>query len=395
MKNIEQRGEITFRFIPDTRPNSQGKVKIYLRFYRRGNKIKDYNTGIWWDRPLFDTQKEIFLPRFDKDSEEQLNNIKINHMKSILNRLSAESFLMGKGLTVDDYLNQLQGYSSAEDFVHFVTKNNNYEYNKDIIQYATWRRHRSSLNRLIEFWGSNIIPIHEITLDKIKEFDAYWRSKKKKRNTITGYHKDIKKQLAEAVRKNIIRESPYDHFSFSYVDGNREALDQDEVKALMQLFYQEDILPTLKEVLRRFLFSCLTGLRISDTHQITDRMIQNGVLKYKPVKGSKYGKHIALPLPKAALSLIEGRKGKLFEPLSDKHINFLLKIIAAKAQIEKNLTYHCARDTFGTIFVELGGDIKTLKELMGHTNIKTTEIYLKMSDKRKVNLMNNFDQMFG
>src|SRR5690606_3127022 len=112
-----------------------------------------------------------------------------------------------KGLTLDDYLNQLQGYSSAEDFVHFVTKNNNYEYNKDIIQYATWRRHRSSLNRMIEFWGSKIIPIHEITLDKIKEFDAFWRSKKKKRNTITGYHKDIKKQLAEAVRKNIIRES--------------------------------------------------------------------------------------------------------------------------------------------------------------------------------------------
>ena len=92
--------------------------------------------------------------------------------------------------------------------------------------------------------------------------------------------------------------------------------------------------------------------------------------------------------------LIEGREGRLFEPMTDQHINLMLKILATKANIQKRLSYHCARDTFGTLFIELGGDIKTLKELMGHYSIKTTEIYLKMSDKRKAMLMNNFDVMF-
>src|SRR5690606_12454445 len=339
--------------------------------------------------------RELAISRHDDDSEEKLCNLKINHLKSLLHRLDAESFLNGSDNSLDVYLNALNSYSTNTDFVFFVIKNNNYEYNKDIIKYPTWRRHRSSLNRLIEFCGTDYIPIHTITPKLITEFDAFWKTKKKKRNTIAGFHKDLKKQLNAAVAKRLIKTNPYSKFRFSYVAGDRDPLDQDEVKKLLALFFEEELNESIKEVLRRFLFSCLTGLRISDTHVVTRKMIVNNVLKFTPVKGREYNKTIKLPLPQTALMLIEGREGLLFEKATDQHINLMLKIIAGIVKLEKNLTYHCARDTFGTIFVELGGDIKTLKELMGHTNIKTTEIYLKMSDKRKVNLMNNFDKMFA
>lgn len=395
MEEFAQKTELSYKFIADNKVNIQGKVKIYLRFYRKGVKIKDHNTGIRCVKEYFDPKAEIIRESKKNDSETQMNNLKINHLKAKLHRLDAKSFISGRINSLNDYLNILEGYASTEDFVYFSTQNNNYEYNKDIIKYPTWRRHRSSLNRLIEFWGSDIIPINEITLDKIKEFDAYWKKRKRKRNTIAGYHKDIKKQLNEAVQKQLIASNPYDRFKFSYVDGNREALEQEELVILLELYEKGTLTPSVQEVLRRFLFSCLSGLRISDTHVVKRGMIINDTLIYTPTKGFEYNKTIKLPLPQTALMLIEGRDDLLFDKMSDKHINALLKIIAGIAGIDKNLSYHCARDTFGTIFVELGGDIKTLKDLMGHSSIKTTEIYLKMSDKRKVKLMNNFDSLFA
>lgn len=395
MEEFAKKKELTYRFIADNKVNVQGKVKIYLRFYRNGVKVKDHNIGVRCLKGSFDPRAEIIKEAIKNDSETQMNNLKINHMKSKLHRLDAKSFISGQTIGLQDYLNILEGYSSTDDFVYFSTQNNNYEYNKDIIKYPTWKRHRSSLYRLIEFWGSDIIPINEITTAKIEEFDAYWRRRKRKRNTIAGYHKDIKKQLNEAVEKQLISANPYDKFKFSYVDGDRVALEQEEVRKLLELYHKGTLTDSVQKVLRRFLFSCLTGLRISDTHVVKRGMIINDVLIFTPTKGYEYSKTIKLPLPQTALMLIEDRKDLLFDRMSDKYINELLKIIAGIAGIQKRLTYHCARDTFGTIFMELGGDIKTLKDLMGHSSIKTTEIYLKMSDKRKIHLMNNFDSMFA
>lgn len=394
MEKLNPTGEIMYRFIADNKVNVQGKVKIYLRFYRNGVKIKDHFTGVRTNKERFDPKAEIIKPVDKVDSETELNNLKINHMKTKLHRLDAKSFITANKNELADYLNILQGYSSTEDFVYFATKNNNYEYNKDIIKYHTWKQHRASLNKFIEFWKADIIPFSDINLNKIREFDAYWKKIGRKRNTITGYHKDIKKHLNEAVRKQIIESNPYDGFKFSYVDGDRKPLEQDELIKLLKLYHKGILTESVQKVLRRFLFSCLTGLRISDTHLVHRKMIINNTLYFTAKKGMESNKIIKLPLPQTALMLIEGHDGLLFESMSDKHINELLKIIAGIAEIPKNLTYHCARDTFGTIFMELGGDIKTLKELMGHSSIRTTEIYLKMSDKRKHTLMNNFDTMF-
>ena len=70
-----------------------------------------------------------------------------------------------------------------------------------------------------------------------------------------------------------------------------------------------------------------------------------------------------------------------------------LKVLAHKAGISKKLTFHVSRDTFATLFIELGGDVATLKEILGHSDVKTTMIYVKMSEKRKELLMSKFDSL--
>ncbi|MGJ1295519.1 phage integrase SAM-like domain-containing protein [Sphingobacterium spiritivorum] len=391
-KNV-QNNQVAYHLAADTKANKEGLVKIYIRFYK-GRIKKDYFTGVRWPADKFDKAQQILLPRHKNDIDHQPNTLILDQKKTTLHKLALSSYLKGIELTIEDYLQALDKRTLSLDFVNFMSQNINHQYNKNIIVYDTWRRHRSSLNKFVEYWGEPNISIHEITLSKIQEFDGYWRARNKANNTVAGYHKDIKNYLSKAVFNGYIESSPYEHFKFKYVDGDREALNQDEVKILYKLLNTDLLSDNESEVLRRFLFSCMTGIRISDTHRVKSEMIMDNVLVFKPTKGLKYGKILRIPLPSIALSLIQDRAGLLFKPLSSQYINRCLKLIAHYAGIKKRLSYHCARDTFGTIFIELGGDIKSCSDLMGHSSTKVTSIYIKMADKRKTTLMSNFDSIF-
>ncbi|MDC2422240.1 tyrosine-type recombinase/integrase, partial [Bacteroides ovatus] len=68
-----------------------------------------------------------------------------------------------------------------------------------------------------------------------------------------------------------------------------------------------------------------------------------------------------------------------------------LKEIADICGIKKNLTFHLARHTFATHLLEQGTDLRTIQELMGHTDIKTTAIYLHVSNAYKAKIPNPLD----
>jgi len=384
---------ITYFLAADTKPNTAGEVKIYLRFYQKGRKT-DYFTGIRWPADRFDKTNQCLLKRQAHDPDCLAYNLLLGEIKKVAHQVHLDAFANNKEINIATYLSALGAKNPTLDFVAFAKSEVNTLYNRDVILYHTWRQHRTAITKFSEFLKNKPLPIARFNLDIIQHFDAYAR-REKASNTVAGYHKVLKKFLNVAVRKGLIDDNPYKDFKFRYVDGDRQALTQEEVKRLRAMFDRGAFIGTEKEVLRRFLFSCLTGIRISDTHRVRRSDITDNVLKFKPKKGLKYGKIVQIPLPAAAIKLIEGREDLLFEPTSDKHINDLLKIIAAKAGIPKRLTYHCARDTFGTIFIELGGDIKSLADLMGHSSTKTTAIYLKMSDQRKKHLMTNFDNLFS
>ena len=71
-----------------------------------------------------------------------------------------------------------------------------------------------------------------------------------------------------------------------------------------------------------------------------------------------------------------------------------IKVWAANAGIKKDITFHTARHTFGTMMLTLGADIYTTSKLMGHTRIATTEIYAKIIDKKMNDAMGLIDKFF-
>ena len=165
-------------------------------------------------------------------------------------------------------------------------------------------------------------------------------------------------------------------------DVRREYLTNDELDELAST-------PCANDLIRRAsLFSALTGLRHSDIQKLkwSEISIENGQPKLnftqKKTKGVEY-----TPISEQAL-LLCGEFGKpddlVFEGLMNAAwINRPLKKWILDAGISKNITFHCFRHTFATLQIANGTDIYIVKDLLGHTNVKTTQIYAKVMNEKK------------
>lgn len=390
--SVQSNSNLSIHIVLDGKKNKAGLEKLIVRF-KQQRKKREYFLGIRWTPEHYDREKETLLPRYPKDPDVEKHNHYIQEIKSRFHKMSLDAYVRNKFIIIDDYISAITHYGSRTDLLQYMEVTFKEQYLKKIISYETHKKHKSVHGKLKKFFGGSL-PMLYLDSKKIQELDADYRSKGYKPNTITSLHKVFAKYIRMAIDDGLMEKDPYDKLKFTYVPGERVALKQDEVKKLYKAF-DDQILDMIEhEVLRRFLFSCLTGLRISDTHRITSEHIQGDCIIFSPSKTRRTGKTVTIPLPAAARKLIEGRKGKLFAPFADQSINRILKRIAKTCEVNERLSYHSARDTFGTIFIELGGDIKSLCDLMGHSSTKITEIYLKMADSRKVQLMNNFDRLF-
>lgn len=393
----------TFTVIPDSKPDKQGLSKIYFRLVVNGVK-KDINIGVKWPVAFFDKARQEISPRYKGDPDVLAGNLKINEMKAIAHRLDVNAFVKKMPLTIKNILQEFDSVGSSEDFFQFYLAAAKHGKENKFFQEKTYYRHISTLRTFRNFLqGINILPICDIDLELIEKFNHYALTiLKVKNNTVSGYHKDLKKYLGIAVKQGLIPESPYSNFKFKYVDGEREALTTEQLSSLFKLYNARafeingKLIPLSAEhydILRRFLFSCMTGIRISDTHHLTTENVKNNVLVFQIAKGKyRSGKILKIPLSEVALSLIKDRQQVLFNPYSDQYINECLKYIAGWAGIPIRLTYHVARDTFATQYIIFGGDLKTLSELLGHSSIKITAIYVKMTLEIKLQHLNNFNR---
>lgn len=155
-----------------------------------------------------------------------------------------------------------------------------------------------------------------------------------------------------------------------------------------------------EQIKRAFLFSCFSGLRISDIK----------TLKWGDLKANSDGmaieklqvktkQQITIPLSANALEWLPDRGagkdgGLVFVLPSYFTINRGVKKWAMDAGIKKDVTFHIARHTFATTLLSLGADIYTTSKLLGHKNLRTTQIYAEVVNKKKVEAVNLFDKVF-
>ena len=169
----------------------------------------------------------------------------------------------------------------------------------------------------------------------------------------------------------------------------RAYLTIDELERLANKEFSSERLERMRDI---FLFSCYTGLAYIDVKTLTtDNLVQKADGKWWIVtKRTKTEVPVNVPLLEIPMRLIKKyeplRKGNLVFPVySNQKSNDYLKEIAALCDIHKDVTFHVARHTFATtVTLENGVPIESVSKMLGHTNVQTTQIYARITE-RKIN----------
>jgi len=145
----------------------------------------------------------------------------------------------------------------------------------------------------------------------------------------------------------------------------------------------------LEQVKDIFVFSCFCGLAYIDVKNLRDNNIRtsfNGGM-WIMGKREKTGVSFSIPLmeiPKLILDKYKGTlpDGHVLPVISNQKMNAYLKEIGDVCGINKNLTFHLARHTFATLTLTKGVSIESVSKMLGHTNIQTTQIYARITDRK-------------
>ena len=206
------------------------------------------------------------------------------------------------------------------------------------------------------------VDFADLTYTFVKDFDAWLREKGKGVNTIAKHLRQLRTLINEAISDGYIPADayPFRKFKIKQEKGKHEFLTPDELRKLENLEVNNK---RLRHVLDAFLFCCYTGLR-----------------KWLHFKSIKTGIELRLPLhllfEGKALTILDRYEITEFANLgSNAETNKALAVITGMARIKKHVTYHTARHTCATLLIHQGVPITTVQKLLGHTSVKTTEIY--------------------
>lgn len=236
----------------------------------------------------------------------------------------------------------------------------------------------TTINVLQEFRPG--LDFKDITYTFLKDFETYLREKGNGVNTVAKHLRQLRTLVNEAINQGYIHADayPFRKFKIKQEKGRHEFLTPDELRKLENLEVEDN---KLRHVLDAFLFCCYVGLRFSDFCQLTPaNFIRVNGQKWLHFKSIKTGIELRLPLhllfEGKALTILDRYKIEEFASLGcNSDVNKYLAQIAGMARIKKHITYHTARHTCATLLIHQGVPITTVQKLLGHTSVKTTEIY--------------------
>lgn len=229
----------------------------------------------------------------------------------------------------------------------------------------------------------------DVTVDLCNKFRDYLldsnqlkRGKLKiSQNSAAGYFSTFRALLKIAYTEKLFKENLNDFLeSIDTTDVKKEYLTLEEVKMLANTPCK---IPVLKAA---SLFSCLTGLRISDILSLYWRDVvpasEGGYCMR--IRTEKTETETTLPISDEALELCGERSdGKVFKGLKRFMVFQPLKNWVEDAGITKHITFHCFRHTYATLQIALGTDIYTVSKMLTHKNVSTTQIYADLVNAKK------------
>lgn len=356
-----------------------GKISLYLELYNGATSTKEGKTKPirkyeYLDLYLISKPKTPIDKEHNKNITELAKSIKAKRELEIKN---GEFGFTSNFKTNGDFL---------EYFKHQLKKKEQYKGS-----YGIWK---ATYKHLIDYNGNKLL-FKEIDNVFCEGFINYLSNEAKMANnqnlipsTVKCYYTKFKACLNQAVKDRIIYSNPCNNITINNrYQHKREYLTLEEVKKIVKTEC------SYKELKKAFLFSCLTGLRWSDIEKLKWSEVQKTDNGYKIIfhqqktNGLQY-----LDISEQAREYL-GKEGmqqqNVFTNLKYSIlVNKALSKWMNDAGINKKITFHCARHTFAVLQITMGTDIYTLSKLLGHTAIKTTEIYADIIDEKKREAVN-------
>ena len=235
------------------------------------------------------------------------------------------------------------------------------------------------------------LELKTLKLSFITEFEHYLLTNEKQQtNSAHKYIKNIKTVINMAIGLDWMQVNPFTQFKCSYKNPDREILNQPEITAMINKKLNN---PRLEKVRDIFIFCCYTGFAYADVKAFERNSVMLGLdgEYWLSTNRQKTGIKESVPLLPKAIEIIEKyknhaycvRKNKLLPVSSNQKFNVYLKEIGIHCKINKKLTSHIARHTFATtVTLANGVPIETVSSMLGHTNIRTTQIYAKVVEQK-------------
>jgi integrase len=260
---------------------------------------------------------------------------------------------------------------------------------------ATLERYETSYKHTLHFLQSKYnvsdIDIAKLDYDFISGYEFWLKTERKcDHNTTIKYLSNFKKIVNRCVKSGKLPSDPFLGFSMSKKEVERDVLTEGQLKRIAQENFGAERQALVRDI---FLFCCYTGLAYADIEKLrqTEIIKGNDGGLWIIAKRQKTNVTSRIPLISAALEIMERyknhsqcvTKGMVLPVLSNQKLNSYLKEIADRCGIHFNLTFHIARHTFATtVTLSNGIPIETVSKMLGHRNLKTTQHYAKILDKK-------------
>ena len=381
-------------FIKKNKIRTNGTAPIYLRITIDGKAAeiaaKRYIDPKKWDnkahKAVGNSQEAKILNVYLKTLEQQVYDFHYLMLKEedFVTAESLKSKLLGTDVTTRMLIPIFQEHNDKVEAL----------VGQDFAP-GTLERYKTSLKHTQEFlnWKYKVSDIDITKIDHvfIMDYDFWLRSVRKcANNTAVKYIKNFKKIIRLCMANGWLSKDPFLGYKAKLKVVERPYLTKDEIQAIYEKEFASDRLNQVRDF---FIFSCFTGLAYVDVKQLSKSNINIGIdgdqwIFTRRQKTDTSTRVPLLPLARELVLKYENHpqcvnSDVLFPILSNQKMNSYLKEIASICGINKELTFHIARHTFATtVTLSNGVPIESVSKMLGHTNIKTTQHYAKILDKK-------------
>lgn len=368
---------------------NDGTTAIYLLTSIKSKQVK-INTGVTVIPTNWDNEKNAIKGN-SKAVKDQ--NLILNNCASRLTNIFVKYRLREKELTADLLLKEYENPTAEIDFYAFWEQ----EMNLKKVDNAkdTSRAHKSMLKKMRDFKPT--LSFSELDRAFFETYQRHLKQIGNNTNTIRKNLKTIKVYVNIALRHELLEKDPFEGMRIKTGETEIIYLEPEELAKIIDNYKRNLFAPRLQKVVRYYLFSCFTGLRISDVKSITHDNIIGNMLVFKPQKTRDIMKIVRVKLTTGALELIHdtgNTKGIIFNTFADAVSNRYLKDVATACNINKPIKYHSARHTFATMYYRMTKNVVGLQKLLGHSDIKLTMIYTHIIDTDIDADMDNFNKLW-